>query len=413
MAATLRALGFQVIARNNASQAEMRNAVRDFGNQLRRAQVGLFYFAGHGLQIAGNNYIVPVNADIRSEADAEDQSINMAYVLRTMEESQVKVSLVVLDACRNNPYARSFRSASRGLAQMNAATGSLIAFATAPGAVAADGTGRNGIYTKHLLQNLRHADTDVLKVFQRTRAGVVAETGGAQTPWESTSLVGDFYFRGGAAPAPAAAAPAGALSAAEDRVFWESVKDSRNPAELQAYLDQFPNGLYAPLARSRLAGGTQVAAARPAGQESGPRGVGEALARLNTLLSGMSPRPVGQKQTAAGLVYGEIYAADNEGLRYRTWRCASSLIKGCEPQYLEGGVIPFRGMKLELKADEHCNSGPTVILFGKRCQSEQILRVGGGTTFNEGGWDIVARGFDSASQAVTQELHELLKRSAH
>jgi uncharacterized caspase-like protein len=406
IAAALRALGFQVISRNNASQAEMRNAIREFGNQLRRAQAGLFYFAGHGLQIAGNNYIVPVNADIRSEADAEDQSINMAYVLRTMEESQVKVSLVVLDACRNNPYARGFRSASRGLAQMNAATGSLIAFATAPGAVAADGTGRNGIYTKHLLQSLRQPDSDVLKVFQRTRAGVVAETGGAQTPWESTSLVGDFYFRGAPAAAPAAAAasaPAAAPSAAEDRVFWESVKDSRNPAELQAYLDQFPNGLYAALARSRLGGS--------------PRGAEDVLGRLNTLLAGMANRPTGQKQSAAGLIYGEIYAADASGLRYRTWRCApglaASVIKGCEPQYLEGGVIPFRGMKVELKADEHCNSGPTVILFGRRCQSEQVLRVGGAATFHESGWDVVARGFDSASQSVAQELHDLLRRSAH
>src|SRR5258706_5339460 len=98
VAAALRALGFQVVSRNNASQAEMRNAIRDFGNQLRRAQVGLFYYAGHGLQIAGNNYIVPVSADIRNEADAEDLSINMTYVLRTMEESQVKVSMVILDA---------------------------------------------------------------------------------------------------------------------------------------------------------------------------------------------------------------------------------------------------------------------------------------------------------------------------
>jgi hypothetical protein len=407
VAAALRAMGFQVISRNNASQADMRNAIRDFGNQLRRAQAGLFYFAGHGLQIAGNNYIVPVNADIRGEADAEDQSINMAYVMRTMEESQVKVSIVVLDACRNNPYARSFRSASRGLAQMNAATGSLIAFATAPGAVAADGAGRNGIYTKHLLASLRQPDSDVLKVFQRTRAGVVAETGGVQTPWESTSLVGDFYFRGAPAAAPAAAAAAPAMSAAEDRVFWESVKDSRNPAELQAYLDQFPNGVYAPLARSRLA------TARPAGTESGPRGAADVLGRLNTLLAGMANRPAGQKQSAAGLIYGEIYAADADGLRYRTWRCASSLIKGCEPQYLEGGTIPFRGMKVELKADEHCNSGPTVILFGKRCQSEQVLRVGGASTFHESGWDVVARGFDSASQSVAQELHDLLKRSAH
>lgn len=413
VSASLRSLGFQVTSRNNATLPEMRAAIRAFAAQLRRAQVGLFYYAGHGLQIAGNNYLVPVGADIRNEADAEDLSINMTYVLRTMEESQTKISIVILDACRNNPYARGFRSASTGLAQMNAATGSLIAFATAPGSVAADGAGRNGIYTKHLLQNLRHADTDVLKVFQRTRAGVVSETGGAQTPWESTSLVGDFHFRTSSQATAAAPAPASASeSRAEDRVFWESVKDSNNPAELQAYLDQFPNGLYAPLARNRLAGASRLASARQAGGEGTQRGTQETIARLNTILAGMTNKPANQKQSAAGLVYGEVFAADADGLRYRTWRCQASLIKGCEPQYLEGGAIRFGSMKVELRTEERCNTGPGTLLFGKRCASERVLVVGGDGAFNEGGWDVVSRGIDNASIAVTQELFDLLKRSA-
>ena len=209
MAKALENAGFKVILRRNAGMREMRQAIRQFATELRRADAGLFYFAGHGVQVRGNNYLVPVAAELQSEADVEDLAIDANYVLRTMEESQVKVSIVVLDACRNNPFARSFRSASRGLAQMNAATGSLIAFATAPGAVAADGSGRNGVYTKHLLNSLRQRDTDILKVFQRTRAGVVKETAGRQTPWESTSLIGDFYFRppaGNEGGAPALAA---------------------------------------------------------------------------------------------------------------------------------------------------------------------------------------------------------------
>ena len=138
MAKALVDVGFRVTLKQNANTRDMRNAIRAFGNDLRRAQVGLFYFAGHGIQVKGSNYLVPVGADIQNEADAEDLSIDAGYVLRTMEESQVKVSIVVLDACRNNPFARSFRSASRGLAQMTAATGSLVAFSTAPGSVAAD-----------------------------------------------------------------------------------------------------------------------------------------------------------------------------------------------------------------------------------------------------------------------------------
>jgi hypothetical protein len=207
IASALRNFGFKVILINNADTRSMRQAIRDFGMELRRAQVGLFYFAGHGVQVKGNNYLVPVGADIETEADAEDLSVDANYVLRTMEDAKVMMSVVILDACRNNPFARSFRSISTGLAQMSAATGSLIAFATAPGSTAADGAGRNGIYTKNLLESLRQPDTDILKVFQRTRAAVVRETGGKQTPWESTSLVGDFYFATTARPAGTIARP--------------------------------------------------------------------------------------------------------------------------------------------------------------------------------------------------------------
>lgn len=215
IAKALQDVGFKVILKRNANTRDMRQAIREFGSELRRAEVGLFYFAGHGLQVKGNNYLVPVGADIENEADAEDLAIDANYALRTMEEAQVKVSIVILDACRNNPLARGFRSASRGLATMNAATGSLIAFATAPGSVAADGVGRNGIYTKHLLASLAQLDTDILKVFQRTRAAVVKETGGKQTPWESTSLIGDFYFRpqtGGAQVAAIVPSPEAAIA---------------------------------------------------------------------------------------------------------------------------------------------------------------------------------------------------------
>jgi len=213
MADVLREAGFRVILKRDADTRELRNAVREFATELRRADVGLFYFAGHGVQLTGTNYLLPVGADIRSAADAEDLSLDVNYVLRTMEESQTQVRIVILDACRNNPYSRSFRSLGRGLAPITAATGSLVAFATAPGSLAADGEGRNGMYTKHLLASLRQPDTDILKVFQRTRAAVVRETGGRQTPWEATSLLGEFHFRptsdtatsAVAAPSPAAA----------------------------------------------------------------------------------------------------------------------------------------------------------------------------------------------------------------
>jgi len=195
MAAALKELGFKVNLRTDASQRQMKQALREFAQDLRRGGVGLFYFAGHGVQSKGRNFLIPIGANVETEAELEDESVDANLVLSYMDEAQNRVNIVVLDACRNNPFARSFRSASRGLAQMDAAKGSFVAFATAPGAVAADGDGRNGVYTEHLLASLKEADGDIDKVFRRVAANVSTVTGGKQVPWVASSLTGDFYFR--------------------------------------------------------------------------------------------------------------------------------------------------------------------------------------------------------------------------
>ena len=207
MAHMLRTLGFRVTLRQNATQRQMIEAVGELGQQLRAGGVGLFYFAGHGVQSRGRNYLIPVNADISSESQLEFDAVDANRVLAAMDEAGNRVNLVILDACRDNPVARSFRSATRGLAQMEAAQGTYIAFATAPGSVALDGTGRNGLYTHYLLQSLRQPDTDIDKVFRRVTADVARATGGKQVPWISSSLTGDFSFR------PDTAAPAAVTSA--------------------------------------------------------------------------------------------------------------------------------------------------------------------------------------------------------
>ncbi len=198
MESALNELGFEVISRKNVNQREMKSAVREFGQKLRGAETGVFYYAGHGLQVRGTNYLVPVSADdIESEADAEDLTVSLDFVIRTMEDSGARFNIAILDACRNNPFTRSFRSTARGLAHTQAATGTLIAYATAPGSVAADGDARNGLYTKHLVRSIKDTDGDILRVFQNVRTWVVEDSGGKQTPWESISLVGDFYFKSG------------------------------------------------------------------------------------------------------------------------------------------------------------------------------------------------------------------------
>jgi PQQ-dependent catabolism-associated CXXCW motif protein len=256
MAKVLPTLGFRVTLLRNATHQQMVEAINAFGQELRNGGVGLFYFAGHGVQSRGRNYLVPVNARIEAESQLEFDTVDANRVLAAMDDAGNRVNLVILDACRDNPFARSFRSASHGLAQMEAAQGTYIAFATGPGSVAADGTGRNGLYTQYLLQSLRQPNSDIDKVFRRVTAEVARATGGKQVPWVSSSLTGDFSFR------PDVAAPK-AGSPAHDRAFWDSVKDSRSADELTAYLEQFPNGMFATLARARL---KSLAAAKPATQ---------------------------------------------------------------------------------------------------------------------------------------------------
>lgn len=194
VAAALRTMGFEVILRTNVTRAQMRAAVRDFGESLRRHDVGLFYFAGHGIESKGRNFLIPVEAKMASEFELEDEAVDANSVLRAMEDAGNPTNIMILDACRDNPFARSWRSASRGLVQMNAPAGSFIAFATAPGSVAADGAGRNGTFTKHLLSSLRQPDLDIDRVFTRVTAAVTQETGKKQVPWKSSSLTGAFSF---------------------------------------------------------------------------------------------------------------------------------------------------------------------------------------------------------------------------
>lgn len=196
MANALRELGFKTTLRTNASQRQMKDAIREFGAELTRGGVGLFYFAGHGVQYKGHNFLVPIGATIEREAHIEDETVNAAFVLAHMEEARNRINLVILDACRDYPYTRGMRSASRGLAPMDAAQGTLVAFATAPGAVAQDGDGRNGIYTKHLLRQIRQPGVPVELMFKRVRDGVIEETKKQQVPWEWSSLSGaDLYLQ--------------------------------------------------------------------------------------------------------------------------------------------------------------------------------------------------------------------------
>ena len=199
--------GFAVTEKEDLGQKDMQLALRDFGDAIKQGGVGLFYFAGHGVQVRGRNYLIPVDADIEREDEVAYNGLDAGQVLDKMDSAGNRLNIVILDACRNNPFARSFRSSTSGLAQMEAPVGTLVAFSTAPGSVASDGQGENGLYTQHLLQSLGEPGVKIEDVFKRVRASVRRDSKGRQIPWESTSLEGDFIFVAKPpAPAPAVAA---------------------------------------------------------------------------------------------------------------------------------------------------------------------------------------------------------------
>jgi len=194
IAKALRSLGFTVIHKKNASQREMEKSIRDFGERLRKGGVGLFYYAGHGVQVNGRNYLIPLGAEIYEETDVKYEAVDAGRVLDAMYNAGNAFNIVILDACRDNPFARSFRSSTTGLARMDAPTGTLIAYSTSPGKVAIDGKGRNSPYTIALLKYMDDPGLTIEQVFKKCRRHIAKATGKKQIPWESTSLTGDFYF---------------------------------------------------------------------------------------------------------------------------------------------------------------------------------------------------------------------------
>ncbi|MBP8132340.1 MAG: SUMF1/EgtB/PvdO family nonheme iron enzyme [Candidatus Hydrogenedentes bacterium] len=264
MAAVLEQCGFAVIVRTDCTYEAMKKLVEEFGDRIRGAGVALFYYAGHGLQVGGANFLMPVDADIKGESEVEFKCVNAGLVLAKMEDSGAQVNVVVLDACRNNPFARGFRSATQGLALMNAAQGSVIAFSTAPDSVAADGDGQNSLYTESLVRYLPTPGLEIEDVLKRVGAEVVARTQSAQQPWRSSNLNADFYF---VAPQVAAAADAPPPPAPS---LLGHLQVAVNAPEATIYLDGREAGTATsskPFERSNLPAGTAQVTVRAEGYE--------------------------------------------------------------------------------------------------------------------------------------------------
>jgi uncharacterized caspase-like protein len=268
MAKVLRNVGFDVVEGTNLTRDRMTERLLEFGKKAEGADVALFFYAGHGIALNGTNYLLPVDADIKSEMGVKlGNAVNVDVTLeQTMADAKVK--LVFLDACRDNPFASKIKSNSptrslsvqQGLAEMKSGEGTLIAFATGPGQTALDGeVGTNSPFTRALMANIAAPGVEIQQAMTKVRAQVNEETNKNQLPWGHTNLIGSVYLN----PAPAApgavveapntpAVTTGPVSEVELE-FWRSIKDSNKPEELNAYLTNYPNGTFKSLALARIA----------------------------------------------------------------------------------------------------------------------------------------------------------------
>ena len=230
IASALQKQGFTVILKKNVNLKEMEDSIEDFGKRLKKSDVGLFYFAGHGLQAGGVNYLIPIGAKIDKESDIKYEAVDAGRILDEMANAANGFNIVILDACRDNPFSRQFRSLSRGLAIVGSAPrGSYISYSTSPGQVALDGEGRNSPFAAAFMQYMKQPGLTIEQVFKNVRHRLGQDTGGKQVPWELSSLEGDFFF-----------VPAGSKNTAYSRDVSDSGEVSsrtKQTTKERSYLD--------------------------------------------------------------------------------------------------------------------------------------------------------------------------------
>lgn len=400
MAQTLRALGFRLVgggAQLDLDKAGFDRVVQNFGDELQGADVGLFYYAGHGLQVRGANWLVPVTANPTKEADLDFQMLDASVILRQMESAGTRLNLMILDACRNNPFGgRGLRAVGGGLAQMEAPEGTLISYATQPGNVALDGVG-DSPFTKALASTMRKPGLDVFRMFNEVGLEVKRATAGQQQPWVSSSPIdGDFYFvepsQGGTAATNPAPTPVDA--AAMELAFWESIESSTDAADFQEYLRQYPKGRFAGLARHRIAvlsqpkpvPALQQATVAPQQQAAVvPSLMGSHSALMRTI-SVRDFSPQGDIDPAIARNLTDVLRSD-----LRSASLASSGGQGGAPLYIVGKAIGAKTGQIQLQ-------------FWLMQASDNHMLVGRGYTSLPQNWRRIAHIMaDTAFQAVTGE----------
>ena len=248
----LKAMGFAVTIKLDAGRSEMAAATQAYVQELaKKKAVGLFYYAGHGIQLAWRNYMLPVDAQIDTLADIQKQAVEVNSLLEGIKKASNALNVIILDACRDNPFGGLKGADQKGLSQMDAPQSTLLAYATSPGNVASDGVGEHGLYTEFLLKELKVPEAKVEDVFKRVRLGVRRKTNGAQIPWESTSLEEDFYFLP-PAHLKKLSEEEKERQFTEEHAFWEKVKVAKEPGPLEEYLRRYPSGEFSELAQLQI-----------------------------------------------------------------------------------------------------------------------------------------------------------------
>jgi hypothetical protein len=319
LAKSLEACGFSLQLLLDASQQEMAAAISSYGARLASQQaVGVFYYAGHGAQLAWRNYLIPVDAVVDRLDDLPRRCVELNSLLGALTRAGNPMNIIILDACRDNPFGSRLPPEQKGLSQFDAPPGSLLSYATAPGNTASDGIGSNGLFTENLLREMRVDGAKLEDVFKRVRLNVRLQSRGQQVPWESTSLEEDFYF------VPPRLSEQMTVDEKnrrfeEEQGYWEQAKAATTPAPIQAYLSRYPSGMYSELAQAWLdkilaAEGEKKALAAQAGANPFTKGSAGGIGRFTL---GDHFRFV-QKDLFTGLVLKEYTETVTEVLSDRT-----------------------------------------------------------------------------------------------
>jgi hypothetical protein len=401
MAELLKSAGFRVDARTDASSESLSQAVSAFGEAIARPEVKLaiFYYAGHGVQVDWRNYLLPVDANIASSEDLKRQCLDLGVLLASLAKAQGKEYVIVLDACRDNPFGAKWRPEQKGLSQFDAPVGSLIAFSTAPGSVASDGGGQHGLYTENLVRELAVKGTRIEDALKRVRLSVRLASQGAQIPWESTSLEGDVFIF----PQQVLATPQDDERRFEEELArWNALKGSRNSGDWAAFLRDYPDGKFSEIAQARL--NAMLAMRERAGPRAGAnRGIVQIDAQHPVPASmGKSANPYSAGTYALDRLFAVGDQATYQDLdpdgrvrRAYTARVTHVDMSADRVEYNGGNVVtdllgnPLRTPMVEYDAPVQVN--PAELQVGKRWQARYHASKRGGEADVEMQFEIVAR----------------------